>query len=1205
MAKLNINFLIKTPIKNILEKIDYFFRELLREIESYLQIEVIYTEIDILLNNEESGVSDEVDNIFSLGVDRSYKNDILSINIYSNFFHYIQFILLREAYRCFIPHLANQMKIIEIFILQKVSIDLNKLKSSNEWNLLIRDKLVNYEFISGELNRLENFLKRESTGSIDSPFIFFFRYIRRNIKIIVEQQEDFYDTLFEEYVLISSKSLYDDDIIETIRVLDKIFGRVKYYTAMLDYQHYFTTFKEDGFIQTYLSLNKFTENMQWIKNFSVISPSYKVNWPALNINSIYCVLKFNPLLKRSKVNQTIKELPFFLLVKESRTSFGIEIEGFFVCPKQYFNDIVRFLEKLEENGYVHKTKLTSLEKTGTFVNLNYFLEYHNEKTIANKMDKFYDKKYEIYDSMDYGQREYDKKLSLLDWFIIDRIRYFSQTGFNFEKKAGTLNLLKTDLINEVIGQRKLIEDLKSNLFFVYSSTKLRDLFLDILKTNESFGFFYIKNMLHKYIVIIDLIKKILSKKSSINNQHKLLEHIKSQGVSFSIENNMILMESSIKKPIFNEFIPLYFKSKAKFEEIVNRFTNIYKIFSSCYDLKIFNLQSIRRIAENTSLLDTIFKSKEQKLKNYYENYKLSDINYQTIGKKLENFLNHDPPVISPNLINTIFTPKSQLYILLLKYNSETLENLHKVSYIAKKMGTGSSTIIYATMLIPYLKNEEKSTLISIFANKFKENLISVKRYVWGGFQKAFSRKDFYDLEQKKFFYTKDLFEQYFLNVLSVLGEELNPLPEVLNHSLAKFWSKEDDISMLIKSVEDRVKNEPVDLHLDRLRKLVDFNRDLKDVVFDLEGFKESQEKLFFQNYVKSISFIPLFQHFGMSQYSLYFYPTDIEKINFTLLLNNAFQSVNYPAHIDNSNSFLIQYIYPYRNPGISPYINWLTKSKKIIREYCLFFTKKFYQILHFNYNLSSEGWDLDPNRFKIYFQNVLFNPDYKVQIPDLREFNIGDLNSSNYLGPNSSEFKALSQIYNWKPLDIKSYLTRRYFKINTSIVDLLKKGLIQPFISLKKLDLVEEITIILPDVKKKHNESILMVFSFFNVGFIYEMEGEYYIHGFEEVIKFENGIMIKLYFPDCQIDEFEKFFDLLFEYMEIDHYLILNDLVDGENLIKSTFNGLKFLDTYNPLTNLVWNEQDKRWRNHKLFNENFEPVYPDLFFGKKNYDLDS
>jgi len=520
------------------------------------------------------------------------------------------------------------------------------------------------------------------------------------------------------------------------------------------------------------------------------------------------------------------------------------------------------------------------------------------------------------------------------------------------------------------------------------------------------------------------------------------------------------------------------------------------------------------------------------------------------------------------------------------------------------MGITSGEILNVVLLIPFLNSSEKGTFLSVLINLFKENLISIKRYVWGGLSEAFSRKDFYDLEEKEFYYTKDLFEQYFLNVRSILGEAQKPLRETFNTALTKFWSQENDISKLIKSVESRVRNERVDLNLNNLNKLVEFSKQLKDKVLDFSEFKESREKSFFKNYIKSINFIPSFQRFGMSQYSLYFYPTDINKIDFKLLLNNSFQSISYPAQIDNSNSFLIQYISPYRNPGVSTYLNWLTKSKKIVRSYCLFFVKKMYHIFHFNYNLNPEGWDLDPNRFKIYFQNVLFNPDYKVQIPELKEFNVGDLTGANFLGPESAEFKALSKVYNWKSLDVKTYMTKRYFTIHASIMELLKKGLIQPFISLKNLDLVEEITIILPNVQKEHNESILKIFSFFNVGFIYEMEGEYYIHGFEKVVKFENGMMIKLYFPDCQIDEFEKLFDLLFEYMEIDHYLILNDLVDGRDLINSTFNGLKFLETYSPLTNLIWNHKDKRWRNHKLFNENFEPVYPDLFFGKKNYDLD-
>jgi hypothetical protein len=1203
MAKLNIDFLIKTPIKNILEKIDYYFHELLQEIESYLNMEVIYPEINIILKNEESIISAAADNIFSIGVDRSYNNDILSIKIYSGFFQYIHFIILREAYNCFIPLFANQMNIIEIFINQKVLIDLKRLKSSNEWNLLIRDKLVNYKFISGQLDRLENFLNRESTENIDSPFIFFFKYIRKNIQIVSEKKQNFYDTFFNEFLLVSSKSLFNDEIIETIRVLDKIFNQVKYYSALLDYQDYFTLFKENGVIDTNLSLNKFTENMHWIKNFSSLSPSYKIDWPSLNILSINCCIKFNPIIKRSEILKFMNELPFFVLLKESRNSFGFEIDGYFVIPKIYIDDLTRFLEKFEDYGYALQIKLTIVEKSESFTNLNYFREYHDKKTIVNRNHKFYDSKYELDFSIVYGKEVIMPNMSLLDWLIIDRIRYFSQIGFNFERRAGALKLLKTDLINEIISQRKFITDLKTNLLIIHSSLKLRNYFLEFIKTNESFGFFYIKNILNDYIFTFNLIKDILTRNPSINSVFKFHEHFKRHGVSNSIENNITFKNSTIQKTIFTQFLPLYFKSKKNFEEEINKYIRFYKVISSCYDLKIFNLQSIRTIVKDSSLINTIYKSKEDKLQSSYESYETSNLTYKLIEEKLDYYLNSKPPVIKPNLIITIAVSKVQVFIVLLKNNEETSENLKKISFISKRMAISSGKILNVVLLIPYLSSSEKGTFISLLINIFKENLISVKRYLWSYLQKAFSRKDFYDFSKAEFFYTKDLFGQFFLNVRSILGEVKKPLSEfqTIPHNI--FWSKEEDLSHLVKSVEARIRGEHVDLNVNNLNDIVEFHNKLEEKLLNLSEFKKSQEKFFFKNYIKSINFIPSFQNFGMNQYFLYFYPTDINQIDFKLLINNSFQSISYPAQIDNSNSFLCQYIFPFRNPGISPYLNWLTKSKKIVREYCLFFVKKVYQILHFNYNLSSDGWDLDPNRFKIYFQNILFNPDYKVQIPDMKEFNIGDLNVSDYYGPDSPEFKALSQIYNRQSLDIKSYLTRRYFTLINNITELLKNGLIFSYIAVKNLDLIEEITIILPSVKQELNETIIKIFSFFNVGFIYEVEGEYYIHGFDKVIKFENGLMIKLHLPDCQLDEFERLFDLIFKYLEIDHYLVLNDLVNGENLIKSTFKELKFLETYNPLINLIWNDKDKKWRNHKLFNEKFEPFYPDLFYGKDKYDL--
>jgi len=303
--------------------------------------------------------------------------------------------------------------------------------------------------------------------------------------------------------------------------------------------------------------------------------------------------------------------------------------------------------------------------------------------------------------------------------------------------------------------------------------------------------------------------------------------------------------------------------------------------------------------------------------------------------------------------------------------------------------------------------------------------------------------------------------------------------------------------------------------------------------------------------------------------------------------------------MDKSTSIFIKYLWPYRNPNLS-YIHWLTKSKKDIREYCLFFIKKIFPLFHFNYNLSSNNWIYDSNRFKIYMQNILYNPNYKVQISKVKEFNVGNLNISHYNGPDSSDFENLTKIYNWHSIDIKSYILTKKLSMINPIIDLLEKGLIFPYLNLKNLDLLEKIYIILPNVKQELNKQLIEIFSFFNLGFIYEIEGEYFIYGMSEEVKFENGLMIKLYFPDCDLNEFIKLFELLFQYLKIEHYLILNDLVDGKNLLKSIYGNLNFLKDYNPLKNLTWNPKDKIWMNNKLFNEKFEPIYHDLIPEEKD-----
>ena len=407
--------------------------------------------------------------------------------------------------------------------------------------------------------------------------------------------------------------------------------------------------------------------------------------------------------------------------------------------------------------------------------------------------------------------------------------------------------MKTDLINEVISQRKFIVTLKDDLLILQSSSDLRDSFLDFLKANESFGFFYIRNILSKIVIVFDLIKEIMIENQSIKNAIDFLEHIRNQGASFSIESNIIFKDTLIRKMLINEVLPVYFKSKEDFEKEVIKFNSFYKIFNACYNLKIFNLQSIRMITQNESLLDTIFKSKEKKLSSSYESFELSKITYQLIENKLDDFLNNIPPVIKPNLGTSIPPSSGEYFALLLKNNVETVENLKKVSYITKRWSSISDNLIYFALFLPYLNSEEKGIFISIFKNLFKENLVSVKRYVFSGLQRAYSRKDFFDLEQKEFFYTKDLFGQYFSNVRTLLGDVQYPLLEAKTIRQSDFWSTSNKLTLLINAVDDRIKAEHINLSISESQSLLKFHEKLEESILDLNDYKNSQEKFFFKN----------------------------------------------------------------------------------------------------------------------------------------------------------------------------------------------------------------------------------------------------------------------------------------------------------------------------------------------------------------------
>ena len=1199
MNSLNLEILVATPIHDIVKDVDQIFTILINEIQNYLGLNAINTNVIINITDD---LSEDSKNFFDLGVRRNLINNQSQIEISKKFLKFLQLILLREAYLCFVPYEVRGKEIIQIVIHEIIENDLYKLEVMNEWKTLIRSKIINYDYLSAQFDKLNKFFKLEATERTQSPTQFFFEFIRRNISLIQDKMDDFYYLIFEEFIYKTSKSLYNDDIVETIRILIYIFYNVKLFKNYKEYEEYFQEFKEKGIISTNLSKRKFSENLRWINKSTIISPSFQPIYHKLNITVVFSILKFNPILHRKDIYNIINRIPFLHNPVFTRNGFSEEIRCHFIIPKIYLKDLLKFFENLNNFGYIINKECSIWKEHNNILNLNYFREFFKDlRKIINPNHKDYDNRCELKFSKLYGDPHKTNALNLLEWLIFERVGQIGITGFGFERREVTLQSLKDELLNHIESERGLISNLRASLSIFYESSRLKKELFDFLETNKRFGFFYVVEMLQRILTSLDLFERIIKENPEIKNLVKLQEFLRSHQFSRLIEENLSFKSKEIQSIVFRDIIPLYFKLFQEYGTLKEKFGHFYKFFESCRKLKIFSIDSMIEIIKNETLIEKIYYTKELKLKQSFEKFKPYKITNQKIDSIFKKFIETD--LITPELINTIFVSSFAKYhpILLLKDTKRVNNQIEKIikffpRVFLERMRNLFNNESIIMIFMYFLNIKEKSLFSSILYNVFKEDLISFKRYFTSGLVPFVLIKNFYDFDRNEFFYTKDLFEQSFLYIQKVLGDSQYPFQEIKTASQEKFLSKEKNILNLVKEVDRRVSYEQPDFNINRINKLTEFYKNLNNILLDPERFKISQQAQFFKVYIKSIKFIPAFQVFGLSQYFLYIHPSNIDEIDFKHLLINTFQFIKHPTIIDDTNSFLIKYIFPYSNPNVK-HLNWYTKTKRIIREYCLFSVKKIYQILNFNNNLSVNGWNYDSNRFKIFMQNILFNPDYKIEFFKLREFNMRKPSDQDFLGSDSTYFQALSEIFTRRSIDLKSFLGTRKYSFIKNIATLLTKNLIFPYISLRNLDFQDKIYIILPNVKEELNSNIIKIFNFFNYGFIYEIEGEYYIYGFTEQIKFENGLMIKLYFPQCEIDEFLELFDRLFEYLEINNYIVLTDLTDGKNLLKDIYRDSSFLDSYNPLINLKWNEKDKIWMNHKLFTEKFEKIYPDLFFG--------
>lgn len=1203
--QLNLNFLRNLTISLGTETSRNLFFRIIEELEVFLDIKSLYQNISIEF--VDSNTSNINKNILDLGVSRIYTNNKLNIKIDKNYQKFSPIILLREAYLTFLPFYLSQNEAVKIFVNQIVELNLQELEILEEWKDKTSRRFVNYNFLDSQYDRLKEFFELQiKEEEIDTAIEFFFQYIRNNLSIFEKDQEELYDIIFKNFVYKTSKSINNDDIIETIRILIEIFYKQKTYRALIDYKNYFKEYKKNNLINTNLSLRDFIKNLRWIKNFTYIGPSYQVNWRLIGVEVIFCIFKFNPNLSKHQINSFLANLPFFYQSSSSENNFYIKTHGWFVIPKNYQTDLMKFLKNSENIGYISEFILMQKTIHQNFLNLNYFREkFYQKKGIIDISHRAYDSNYEISFKMEYVKPDRKLTLSILDFIILDRVRYYSITGFSFDQRNKALRTLKSDLIYEIISQKKIIKNLKKSVNEIREKRTNLNSFIKFIENNKIFGFFFILEVLKDLKEKIDRLINLIHKKD-INSLYDLQEKLKSHKLSKILNQNLNLKDKIVRNIIFRDLFPHYFSKRELFFKKKRKYELFREYLSSCKDLKIYNLDAIIKIIQNKNLIDNIFLTKEKKIENSYQKSLVLDFNKNNLQKKIENYVYNDPPLIKPILTSTISVGTFAKYYLqiVIKKNKDSLKKWDNIKHYFPRVlsHTGKELFSNTVIMIKHIwlhdiTSYEKHLLISIFWNCFKNDLISLRRYFFDGFFQPYSRKEFYDFDKKKFFYTQDLFSQYFKYTRTIFGESIEKSEYVKNKKEHLFWIQNvKDINLLIEEIKDRASRENDEFNSSRFEELKSFHKNLVPNLIS-NKFSDSKEKEFFKQYINHIYFIPNYQKFGYSHYYFYLNPLNLNEIDFKLLFINTFTKVRYPGYIDKSKSLLISYLFPYRVPNLS-YINWLTKSKRIINEHCIFYIKKFYQLFHFDFNISPKGWDLNPNRFKSFYENILYDPKYELKPSLIKEYEVGNLRSGKLYSPESKEYSIIKDLYSFKKKDLKSILSLRSKEEIENIQYIIKKELIFPYIEVKNLGLIERISIIVLDIDNELIDQLIKIFSFFNFGFIKEIEGSYYIKGFLDERFFENGLLIQLQLPECDIEAFIQHFNKIFQYLDIENYLILNDLLEGIPLLKNIYGNLEFLEVYNPWKNLEWNEKDKIWMNWKLFDEDFNFIYPNLIMKK-------
>lgn len=1154
--------------------------------------------IEILENKFPDTIVHE--NIFTSWVKRDATNGRYMLKIYKECGAFLPFVLLREIYACFLPEAIKRYLSVQLVIYYIVLEDGRfARKRSDQWRAFVDSKRKHPDHLDDDQEHINQYFKNQvhHQNLMNS----FFSYLARNESIINPSDHDFASVLFQVYQDYTIQFLLVPENVEALRLTNKIYSTKKKFTSAKDYENHFVEFISNGAINTYLNKSNYSRFLKDLKN-TVLSPSYWLTWSYFGAVVYQGCVRFHPLLKRHSIEKVLSNVEFIFLTRRKHASLSHDGIVYAFFPQVYEEDFFNFFDRLKKLGYIVDYFLFKVVDERIKMNLNTYKNFYPTKALIDAQHPEYEENLflEKFRFL-YVEKPSKARFSVMDFLVMDYVRMFSVEGIGFEERKNQLQMYKAELRRYKQKVRSLNANLKNHFKEVIEDQEVKDFFISFVNKHKTHGFFYVSELLRNLHTITTALG--IATEGNINKTS--LEEALNRGNAFrQLSSNLLLTNTAIKNHVKEELLPLYYQKLEEFKIVNERYYKSSELLLSCLNLQLFDLKRILQVINSDYLAQDIFDAREQKQFDYYDKLKEEDITANLLDDKLNDFL--DDGAMVPTLAATLNYEWCSAISAIIRYSTD---NLKRQSELAPYF----SSTVFCTLInignnqraigielrTGYLTPTERYKLISIIYNAFESDVLYLNFLKGPKFSPFVTLRKYYDFPQKKYFYARDLFPNLLLYAKKELGA-IEPIEEKVSFLWSHLLSKDISLKDFNKITQKRIKA-TIEFDISTLKKLRTFAKDIDQSLTRLDGFIQIKSEPFFKNHVKSIKFLPIFSRFGFSQYHLYFYPVDADQINFKLLLNNSFQSLKCSVGVDSAPSFLIKYIYPYKFPNMR-YVNRATKTLRIIREYCMFRLVRAYFNFHSNHSFSSQGWKINPNEFEIHVQDVLFKNKWEKRLELLKECKL-DFTTTTPFGFDSEEFSKLQRIYSRKPIDLKR---RLFFKNNLEFKDfssLFSKKLVCPYVKFKNLGLHEKIRFILPNISEHTTEMLLRIFSFFNCCEAYKIEGKVYVQGLKNEIEFENGLYVKLYLPDYSTGTVENsnmigtllnVLEEAFEVLGIEHYVILENLLKPESFLDYVLGNKVDLKGYNPLLNLGWDKKNRTYVNHKLYDQQNNPVYPSL-----------